>query len=145
SGVVLIAYGVMTIRAQPLDPAASGPPQDGQPYFWSGFGLGAALILLNPAALITWVVIVGAAPGGGTLAGGWSAAVGICVGSAAWFIFVAYAADHGKRVLGNKAVWVTRIVGVILVGAGVFSLGRTGWLVYRLVEPLVPLFPGAGP
>jgi arginine exporter protein ArgO len=133
SGVVLIVYGILTVRAQPVDPGA-GSPVDGQkPYFWSGLGLGAALILLNPAALITWVVIVGGSLAGGTTAEGLAAATGIAVGSATWFIFVAYAADHGKKVLGAKALWITRIVGILLVGAGVFSLGRAAFIAYRMV------------
>jgi arginine exporter protein ArgO len=133
SGVVLIIYGVLTVRAQPVDPGA-GSAVDGQkPYFWSGMGLGAALILLNPAALITWVVIVGSMLAGGTTAEGWAAAIGVGVGSGAWFMFVAFAADHGKKVLGTKALWVTRVVGVLLIGAGIFSLGRAGWIVYRML------------
>ena len=55
---------------------------------------------------------------------GLSAVIGVGAGSLAWFTGVAYLADHGKRVLGEKAIWITRVVGVLLVGYGVFSLGR---------------------
>lgn len=133
SGVVLIIYGALTVRAQPVDPGVGTPVDEGKPYFWSGFGLGAALILLNPAALITWVVIVGSALASDTMAEGWAAAVGVGVGSATWFVFVAYAADHGKKVLGTKALWVTRVVGILLIGAGIFSLGRAAYMVWKLL------------
>jgi predicted metal-binding membrane protein len=49
---------------------------------------------------------------------------GIGVGSFGWFALVAYLADHGKKVLGHRAVWITRIVGVLLVVYGLYSLGR---------------------
>jgi threonine/homoserine/homoserine lactone efflux protein len=144
SGVALIAYGLITVRSQPPDPTGA-PTSDGAPqrYFWSGFGLGAALILLNPAALITWVFL-GSQVASDSVAEGWAAAVGVGVGSCAWFVFVAYAADHGKRVLGDKARWITRVVGVVLLGVGVFSLGRAAWFVYRIYEPLPLLFPASG-
>jgi arginine exporter protein ArgO len=133
SGVVLVVYGVLTVRAQPVDPGGGTAADHQAPYFWSGLGLGAALILLNPAALITWVVIVGARFAEGTTAEGWAAALGIATGSAAWFTFVAYAADHGKKVLGKKTLWLTRAVGVLLIGAGLFFLGRAGYEAYRLL------------
>lgn len=125
SGVVLVIYGVLTARAQPVDPHAEAPGNgEEKGYFWSGFGLGIALILLNPATLVTWVVIVGSALAGVSQAEGVAAAVGIGIGSWAWFSLVAYLADHGKRVLGPKAIWITRVVGVALVGYGLFSIGR---------------------
>jgi arginine exporter protein ArgO len=132
SGIVLIGYGIMTVRSTPLDPGAAPSPDGGRPYFWNGLGLGLALILLNPAALITWVVVVGSQLAGGTNAEGWCAAIGIAVGSCAWFTFVAYLADHGKKVLGAKAMWVTRVVGILLIVVGFVSLGRAGYIAYRI-------------
>lgn len=128
SGIVLVVYGILTVRAQPIDPTASvGEDDDDTGYFWSGFGLGAALILLNPATLVTWVVIVGSAMAGVTQLEGTAAAVGIGVGSFAWFSLVAYLSDHGKKVLGQKAIWITRVVGIALIGYGLFSIGRACW------------------
>jgi L-lysine exporter family protein LysE/ArgO len=125
SGVVLVVYGTLTVRAQPVDPggaAAGADPARG--WFWSGFLLGLALILLNPATLIAWVVIVGSALAGASQAEGLAAAVGIGVGSGLWFTVVAHLAHHGKKVLGKKVVWLTRIVGAALIGYGLFSIGR---------------------
>jgi arginine exporter protein ArgO len=89
---------------------------------WSGFTLGVALIFLNPAALVTWVVIVGSYLGDVTNLEGGAATIGIAVGSMAWFALVAYLANHGRKL--GKAMWLTRVVGVLLVGYGVFSLGK---------------------
>jgi len=131
SGVVLIIYGILTVRAQPVDPAKNEdrPPESSR--VWTGFLLGLALICLNPAALITWVVIVGSQFADANNLEGTLASVGIGIGSFAWFAFVAYLADHGKRVLGPKAIWITRVVGIGLIAFGLFSLGRAGWYVYR--------------
>jgi putative LysE/RhtB family amino acid efflux pump len=128
SGIVLIIYGALTVRTQPAaltEAGTTAEPQAGA--LWMGFVVGVVLILLNPAAIITWVVIVGSFLAEGTQMEGVSAAVGIGFGSLAWFTLVAYLADHGKRVLGDKMVWVTRIVGILLIAYGVFSLGRACW------------------
>lgn len=134
SGVVLIIYGILTVRAQPVDPGVAGQSDaDGGSYFWGGFGTGIALILLNPATLITWVVIVGSAMADTTRSEGMAVAFGIGTGSAFWFTVVAYLANHGKKVLGKKTVWLTRIVGLGLIGYGVFSIARAGWHAYRIL------------
>jgi arginine exporter protein ArgO len=132
SGIALIIYGILTVRAQPLDPGVAG--QDdvaGKSYFWGGFGMGMALILLNPATLITWVVIVGSAMADTTRSEGLAAAIGIGAGSALWFTTVAHLAHHGKKLLGKKTVWITRIVGVALIGYGLYSIGRACLFAYR--------------
>src|SRR5690606_35821460 len=120
----------LTLRTTPTqinEVTASGKPEPGQ--LWTGFVVGFALILMNPAALITWVVIVGSFLVDGTHSQGTAAAIGIGIGSFAWFSTVAYLADKGKRVLGEKAVWVTRIVAILLVLGGLFSFGRAAWYV----------------
>ena len=128
SGVVLIIYGILTVRAQPVDPAgaAAGAETENKSWFWSGFLLGLALILLNPATLVAWVVIAGSALAGTSMHEGVSAAIGIGMGSGIWFTGVAHLAHHGKKVLGRKVVWITRAVGAALICYGLFSLGRAG-------------------
>ncbi|MBK9032546.1 MAG: LysE family transporter [Myxococcales bacterium] len=125
SGVVLIVYGILTIRSRP--PAApAAAPHLIPPYHevWNGLTVGIGLILLNPAAIVTWVVVVGSHLNDLTTLEALGAAGGVFVGSLAWFTFVAFIADKGKRIMGERAVWVMRIVGVGLVGYGVYSLGR---------------------
>jgi arginine exporter protein ArgO len=133
SGIVLIIYGILTVRAQPIDPGLAGHVDvAGKSYFWGGFGTGIGLILLNPATLITWVVIVGSAMADATPSEGMAAAVGIGCGSALWFTVVAHLADHGKKLLGKKTVWLTRVVGALLIGYGIYSIGRAVWYVVRV-------------
>ncbi len=131
SGVVLVVYGFLTVRSKPLEEEKieDSTARPVQRHFLSGVILGAALIFLNPATLITWVVIVGSALASTNIYEGTAAAVGIGVGSFVWFTFVAYLADHGKKVLGSRAIWITRIVGLLLIGFGIFSMGRAAWLV----------------
>lgn len=132
SGVVLIIYGALTARAQEIDPPPA-PKVNSPSHFFGGVGLGLALIVLNPAALVTWVVIVGSAMPPLTTAEGSMAALGIGIGSFSWFAFVAYLADHGKKVLGKRLVLITRIVGVLLIGYGVFSLLRAANIVFGIL------------
>ena len=127
SGVVLVVYGILTVRSQPVadGPPAEGAakPTDGQ-HVTAGFLLGLALILGNPAAIVTWVVIVGSFMAGVDQLQGIGAVIGIGLGSLMWFSFVAWLADHGKKLLGHKAIYITRVVGVLLIGYGVYSLFR---------------------
>ncbi|HVV85732.1 MAG TPA: LysE family transporter [Kofleriaceae bacterium] len=125
SGVVLIIYGLLTVRSQP-PPPPSAPPHTVPPghEFWSGFWVGLGLIFLNPAALIVWCVVIGPMLDVPSFLSALCAATGVFLGSAAWFSGVAYIADHGKRLMGERAVWVTRLVGIGLVGFGFFQLYR---------------------
>jgi putative LysE/RhtB family amino acid efflux pump len=136
SGIVLIVYGILTVRSRPIDKSGDIPIESkngSDRHFLNGAILGVVLIVLNPATLITWVVIVGSALAHTSTAEGYAAALGIGAGSFAWFVFVAYLADHGKKVLGNRAIWITRGVGMGLIGFGLFSMGRAAWLVFWAV------------
>jgi threonine/homoserine/homoserine lactone efflux protein len=128
SGVVLVVYGILTVRTQPAE-AVPEVKRRIKPvgHFRAGFVVGVALILMNPAAIVTWVIIVGSFMTSTTVIEGTAASVGVTLGSFAWFTLVAYLADHGKKVLGDKSIWVTRIVGILLIGYGFYSLGRAGW------------------
>src|SRR5689334_7375917 len=67
SGVVLLVYGFLTARSQPVSPATTSSDDNSasqqhlahRKEMWQGFTVGVALILLNPAAVVTWVVIMG--------------------------------------------------------------------------------------
>jgi len=135
SGIVLLMYGLWTVRARPVKTVSgveAQPENKKSQHVVTGFIIGFALIVLNPAAIVTWVVIVGPFMSGVTAMEGLMAVLGISAGSFCWFTFVAYLADHGKKVLGDRAVWITRIVGYLLIGYGCYSLGRAGYLVYML-------------
>lgn len=130
SGLVLVVYGILTVRSQP-PPPPTAPPHQSPPgrEVWSGFTVGLGLIVLNPAAIVTWVVVVGSHIGEDIETWeGLAAAVGVFLGSFGWFSFVAYVADKGKRLMGDKAIWIARVVGIALIGYGVFSLYRAAVL-----------------
>jgi threonine/homoserine/homoserine lactone efflux protein len=126
SGLVLIVYGVLTARTQPVAAAPADVPQGGptRNELWSGFTVGLLLIVLNPAAIVTWVLIVGSFLGDVDRGAGIGAVLGIFVGSFGWFMLVAFLTHRGKHLMGDKAVWIPRVVGVALVLYGIYSLGR---------------------
>jgi len=137
SGCVLLVYGFLTARSQPVAPA---PPVE-IPHaeqsthmrreMWSGYTVGLALIVLNPAAIVTWVVLVGSfIPTGTTHLDGIFFAVGVFIGSFAWFSLVAYLTHRGKHVLGDKAAWIPRVIGV---GLMLYAI----WLIARAVKFVV--------
>ena len=128
SGVVLLVYGFLTARSQPVQPAApSGEPSASDSVIhrkemWSGFTVGLALIVLNPAAIVTWVVIIGPLLPKATTLHGIAWAVGVMVGSFAWFALVAYLTQKGKHVLGDKAQWIPRVIGMLLMAYAVYLI-----------------------
>jgi threonine/homoserine/homoserine lactone efflux protein len=133
SGLVLLVYGFLTARSQPVKPAhptdAAKATRTPGKEMWSGFTTGLALIVLNPAAIVTWVVIMGSivsevtseAP---TILEGLFCAIGVFCGSFGWFALVAYLTHKGKHVLGEKAAWIPRVIGIALMVYAVFLIAR---------------------
>ncbi|HEU0034629.1 MAG TPA: LysE family transporter [Kofleriaceae bacterium] len=119
SGIVLLVYGFLTARSQPVAPATNDPPASEsvamRREMWSGFTVGLALIILNPAAIVTWVVIMGSIIPDGTRVEGIACAIGVMLGSFGWFSLVAFLTQKGKHVLGDKAAWIPRVVGIALM------------------------------
>jgi threonine/homoserine/homoserine lactone efflux protein len=132
SGVVLLVYGFLTARSQPVQPAVSGPEERPshaelrlKKEMWQGFSVGAALILLNPAAMVTWVVIIGQLiPPIDNNWQGLACAIGVGLGSFAWFALVAYLTHKGKSVLGDKAAWIPRVIGIALMVYAVYLIAK---------------------
>jgi threonine/homoserine/homoserine lactone efflux protein len=126
SGLVLLVYGFFTARSQPVSPAADagGSKDKMEPSreLREGFTVGLLLIILNPAAIVTWVVIMGTIIPEPTLWGGIACAIGVMIGSFGWFALVAYLTQKGKSVLGEKAAWIPRLVGVALMVYSVYLL-----------------------
>jgi threonine/homoserine/homoserine lactone efflux protein len=132
SGVVLLIYGFFTARSQPVKPAqpevsieenATGASASRRE-FWSGFRTGLLLIVLNPAAVVTWVVIMGSMIPKSNTIEGICCAVGVSIGSFGWFTLVAFVTRKGKHVLGDKAAWIPRVVGVALMFYAVYLLSK---------------------
>jgi threonine/homoserine/homoserine lactone efflux protein len=116
SGVVLLVYGFLTARSQPVTPAVPPEPISASQVeilakreLVQGMKLGTALIVLNPAAMVTWVVVVGQL-------------LPTIDGSFGWFALVAYLTHKGKHVLGEKAAWIPRVVGIGLMGYAIYLL-----------------------
>jgi threonine/homoserine/homoserine lactone efflux protein len=126
SGVVLLVYGFLTARSQPVAPATpvsadEVPVSDSvvtrlaRRHLWSGFTVGLALVVLNPAAIVTWVVILSNQIPVATPIEGVAFTIGVMLGSVGWFSLVAFLTHRGKNVLGDKAAWIPRIVGIGLI------------------------------
>lgn len=126
SGVVLMIYGYFTARSQPVTPATGEAAQapEATNELWSGFRVGLLLIVLNPAAIVTWVVIMGTIIPESTPIEGVFCAIGVMTGSFAWFALVAYLTRKGKSVLGDKAAWIPRVIGIALMVYAVYLLIR---------------------
>lgn len=127
SGVVLLVYGFLTARSQPVTPAQHEAPVEAPASgeLWSGFSVGLALIALNPAAGVTWVVVImGSIIPETTTINGIACVIGVMVGSFGWFAMVAYLTRKGKHVLGDKAAWIPRVVGVALMVYAVYLIAR---------------------
>jgi threonine/homoserine/homoserine lactone efflux protein len=136
SGVVLLVYGFLTARSEAAPPTTpEGPHAPEAPNeMMVGVITGLALIVLNPAAIVTWVVIMGSTlpewfPDM-TTADGIFCALGVLVGSFGWFALVAHLTQKGKHVLGDKAAWIPRVIGVALM---VYA----AYLLYKAVRFLI--------
>ncbi len=129
SGIVLMVYGFLTARSAPMQPGA--PPEPGPPpedingrEMWSGFSVGLWLIVLNPAAVLTWVVIMGRIIPQATTINAIACTLGIVAGSFGWFALVAHLTLKGKSVLGEKAAWIPRVIGMALMAYAVYLIAQ---------------------
>lgn len=131
SGLLLLGYGILTARSQPVAPAQPAPDENRPSTatiqrrdMWQGFTVGFSLIILNPAAIVTWVVLMGQFIPEATTAGGIAWAIGVMCGSFGWFALVAYLTQKGKSALGDKAAWIPRLVGVALIVYSLYLLTK---------------------
>lgn len=134
SGVVLLIYGFLTVRSRPVVPVQheAAHAVHAADETWAGFKIGITLIILNPAAIVTWVVIVGSFIPDATVTDGLITAVGVLVGSFVWFALVAVLTQKGKSAFGDKALWIPRAVGIALMAYALYLLGKAlsyflGW------------------
>jgi threonine/homoserine/homoserine lactone efflux protein len=128
SGIVLMVYGFITARSQLVKPSHAPDSVEAklanEREVWNGFKSGVLLIVLNPAAIVTWVVIAGSVLPPATRPEGLFCAFGVFVGSFGWFALVAYLTQKGKHVLGDKAAWIPRVIGVALMIYAVWLIGK---------------------
>ncbi len=110
-GLSLVGFGLALARPRAVAAART-----------TGFAAGLAIVLANPAALITWSLVCGAIADAPALAR-WACVIGIGAGSAAWYVVVACA---GTR-LGARVQQVTRLACAVLVASGVAMIARACW------------------
>jgi threonine/homoserine/homoserine lactone efflux protein len=130
SGLALLFFAVRLHRSQAQSAMASAQLATGR----AGFLLGIGLVVMNPASLVTWVILVGAIAGDASGLDSLSLAIGIGAGSTAWFVSLAHAAHRGAELLGERTRWIGRISAVLLAGYGLVSLGRAAWALLALPQ-----------
>jgi threonine/homoserine/homoserine lactone efflux protein len=132
SGCVLVGYGIVLWRSrQPIAAAtdlSTGARDRGQ--LRRGLGIGLAATLLNPSAIVTWVVIVGSHAVGVSSIKGAAWVFGIVLGTFGWFVVVTYFALRSSRVLRSGAAWLTRGLGLLVIASGLWSLALVARLVW---------------
>jgi threonine/homoserine/homoserine lactone efflux protein len=117
SGVVLIGYGGAKLLERPM------PRRDDHP--GRGLGVGFALVIGNPAALITWVLVVGSRLGAASPAERACTVAGIGLGTFAWFCIVARLA-RGR----DRLARISAMLGAVLVCVGAVTLARAAEAVF---------------
>jgi arginine exporter protein ArgO len=130
SGCVLIGYGLMLWRRPPPFTGAGGGSREagGGHQLARGVGVGLGATLLNPSAVVTWVVIVGSHAAGVTSPQGGAWVAGIVLGTFGWFLVVTHVALRGARARRGTA-WLTRVLAVLVIVSGAVSLGPIARLV----------------
>jgi len=129
-GVVLVVFGVVTVRQPPVDPAPSGRRPVLARAFLAAVATGILITVANPAALVSWVLIAGTVLADLGRWAGLVAGVGIFAGTTLWFLLIAALAHKGRVRLGTRAVWITRTVGGLLVAYGAFLVGKASLVVW---------------
>lgn len=130
SGIALIAYGLRHLfsRRTERQPAREARADRGE--LTGGILLGVATLLSNPGSLITWVVIVGSVLTGASPVDSAATAIGIGLGSFAWYSMMATLTHRGLGSRGALIARVTTVVSTVLLVGGVVSLLRAAqtWL-----------------
>jgi len=126
SGVLLLVYGFLTARSKAAAPAPheAHTVTEAPNEVFVGVITGLALIVLNPAAIVTWVVIMGSMIPETTTTNGFFCALGVMAGSFGWFSLVAYLTQKGKHVLGEKAAWIPRVIGIALMVYAAYLIAK---------------------
>jgi L-lysine exporter family protein LysE/ArgO len=123
-GVVLIAFGLVSMRAPAAEPVGPKPPMARA--LARAFLSGVLISVMNPAVLLSWVLIASTLLADVSVHAAPFAGLGVFVGTSLWFLIIAYLARRGRVRLGRKAIWVTRIVAALLIGYGAFLVIRSG-------------------
>ncbi|NOZ00611.1 MAG: LysE family transporter [Deltaproteobacteria bacterium] len=124
-GLVLVAFGLYTARKGPLPARAVSvrrPMEAGN--LLGSMATGALISVANPALVISWILLAGTVLTGLDTIGSLVAGVGVFMGVFSWFCVVAWLAHKGRLILGEKAIWIPRAAGIILVVYGAYLILR---------------------
>lgn len=77
---------------------------------WRSYASGIALTAVNPATIVSWLAIGGAALSSVPAGEGLLAVAGIFAGSASWFTALSLAASWGRRIAGERVFKAISIV-----------------------------------
>ncbi len=122
AGAIMLAWlgwGAMRTR---IDVAAGSNRQAAS--VWQSYLSGVALTAINPATILSWLAIGGAALSAIPLGDGPALVLGIFVGSACWFAALSLVASVGRRLASE------RTLRVVSIGSGLALLGFAavfGW------------------
>ncbi len=118
AGAILLArMGWRALRKR-IDLVAE--PGRGSPNVLRSYASGLALTAANPATILSWLAIGGAALSAIPAGDGLALVIGIFAGSACWFTALALGSSLGRRVAEERALKVVSIVcGLALLGFAV--------------------------
>ncbi|MGH2593872.1 MAG: LysE family translocator [Anaerolineae bacterium] len=121
AGAIMIGRMGWSAIRQRIDLAASPNRESGGP--WRSYASGIMLTAVNPATILSWLVIGGAALSAVSADEGLILVIGIFAGSASWFTALALGARLGRRVANDRVLKVVSVVcGLALFGfAAVFG------------------------
>ena len=124
SATIVLAYAALLLRRPPRRPASGQEePCPYRPGFGRGVVIGVGLTLPNPAALAAWVAVAAVVMPEASVAVGIAGAVGVAIGSAAWFALLARIAGT-EAMRGRVARWLPRVVAIVLVGLVAIAVAR---------------------
>ena len=119
AALVLVAFAILTWRRR--EPGRVRGPRDGG--LVVGFGAGIALTLPNPAALAAWVTVAASLWPAATTAEAITLALGVGVGSAAWFTLLGRLV---RRVPADHAAlrFIPRVAVLAFLGFAIVAIVR---------------------
>jgi len=121
AGAILLArigWGALRKRID-----LTGRPERGSASVWRSYTAGIALTAINPATILSWLAIGGAALSATPAGDGPILVLGIFAGSACWFAVISLGASAGRKIANERALKIVSIAcGVVLLAfAAVFA------------------------
>jgi len=119
SGAVLIQMGIVIFAKKSSPTKKSKAGNNARTIFW-GVMKGVIISVANPALILSWILLAGTVFGGLRASDAIVASFGVFAGVSLSFYVLARLADRGRVKFGEKALWVPRIAGLLLVAYGAY-------------------------